>query len=124
MEKNNCIKLYKVGNFYGVNGDDGIIIHELFGYKFVISNNGVGFPSSALGKVKSKLDNNKISYEIYEKDVLIEQYKGIDKNYKRILKIANENMNIETRIKRLQDKINSLDENKLKEILTMLENVS
>ena len=48
---NNCsIKLYKIGKFYRANGNDGYIIHELLGYKFVVSGNGVGFPLSALGK--------------------------------------------------------------------------
>ena len=120
---NSCsIKLYKIGKFYRANGNDSYIIHELLGYKYVVSSNSVGFPLSALSKVKSKLDDEKISYEIFEKDKLIEKSNGIAKNYKKILKKAIDNMDIEVRINKLREKINSFDEEKLKEILLILEN--
>ena len=108
--------------------DDEKISYEIFekdkllGYKYVVSSNSVGFPLSALSKVQSKLDDEKISYEIFEKDKLIEKSNGIAKNYKKILKKAIDNMDIEVRINKLREKINSFDEEKLKEILLILEN--
>lgn len=65
--KNDCLFLYKSGKFFNVFGDDGIIIHYLFGYKFVVYKNCAGFPESALVKVTTKLDSEKIPYKLYEK---------------------------------------------------------
>ena len=81
--KNDCLFLYKSGKFFNVFGDDGIIIHYLFGYKFVVYKNCAGFPESALVKVTTKLDSEKISYKLYEKDTLIKDVKGIKNNYKK-----------------------------------------
>ena len=85
MEKN-CVILYKSGKFYNAFGDNGIIIHNLLGYKFVSYKNSAGFPESAISKVKAVLEKEKLSYVIYEKNIFIEVYKVIKKNYNRILK--------------------------------------
>ena len=102
------IRLYKSGKFYNAFGDDGLILHELLGYKYIEYKNSVGFPESTINKVKSKLENEKISYSIYEKDNLLEEYKGIDKNYKIVLSKALKNYDIEKRLTRLKSKINNL----------------
>ena len=102
------IRLYKSGKFYNAFGDDGLILHELLGYKYIEYKNSVGFPESTINKVKSKLENEKISYSIYEKDNLLEEYKGIDKNYKIVLSKALKNYDIEKRLTRLKNKINNL----------------
>lgn len=53
------IEIYKSGKFYNVFGDDGIIIHELIGYKYLEYKKQVGFPESALNKVINVLESKK-----------------------------------------------------------------
>ena len=95
MEKNSVI-LYKSGKFYNAYGDNGIIIHNLLGYKFVSYKNSAGFPESAINKVKGVLEKEKLSYVIYEKDAFVSEYKGINKNYNKVLKDSFVNVNIKT----------------------------
>lgn len=115
------IRLYKSGKFYNAFGDDGLILHELLGYKYIEYKNSVGFPESAINKVKNKLENEKISYSIYEKDNLLEEYKGIDKNYKIVLSKALKNYDIEKRLTRLKNKINNLTIEELERVIDSLE---
>ena len=120
----NKISLYKTGKFYNAYGDNGIILHYLLKYKYTEYKNSVGFPDSALNKVKTSLENNNISYAIYNKDILIEDYKGIDKNYKNTLKEALKSYDMESRITRLKNKINNLELDDLEKIIEGLEDVS
>ena len=71
--RNYSIDLYKTGKFYNSFNDDGIIIHYLLGYKYVDYKKSIGFPESALNKVKEVLEKNKLSYKIYEKSTMITQ---------------------------------------------------
>lgn len=118
------VRLYKSGKFYNAFGDDGLILHELLGYKYIEYKNSVGFPESAINKVKSKLENENISYSIYEKDNLLEEYKGIDKNYKIVLSKALKNYDIEKRLTRLKEKINNLTIEELERVIDGLEDKS
>ena len=120
--KNNSICLYKTGKFYNAFNDDGIIIHFLLNYKYVEYKRSVGFPESALNKVKGELENNKLSYKIFDKSNLIEEYKGINKNYSKILKEALKKIEIETRISRLKEKIDNFDTLELEKIIEVIEN--
>lgn len=115
------IRLYKSGKFYNAFGDDGLILHELLGYKYIEYKNSVGFPESAINKVESKLESEKISYSVYEKDNLLEEYKGIDKNYKIVLSKALKNYDIEKRLTRLKSKINNLTIEELERVIDSLE---
>ncbi len=116
-----CLRLYKTGKFYNAFGDDGIILHELLGYKYTEYKNSVGFPESAINKVIVKLENDKISYCIYEKDTLVSEYKGIDKNYKQVLNESLKNYDLEKRLNRIKEKLGSLTTNELEEIINNLE---
>lgn len=115
------VRLYKSGKFYNAFGDEGMILHELLGYKYIEYKNSVGFPESAINKVKGKLDSVNISYSIYEKDNLLEEHKGIDKNYKIVLSKALKNYDIEKRLTRLKEKINGLTTEGLERIVDNLE---
>lgn len=115
------VRLYKSGKFYNAFGDDGLILHELLGYKYIEYKNSVGFPESAINKVESKLESEKISYSVYEKDNLLEEYKGIDKNYKIVLSKALKNYDIEKRLTRLKNKINNLTIEELERVIDSLE---
>lgn len=118
------VRLYKSGKFYNAFGDEGMILHELLGYKYIEYKNSVGFPESAINKVKSKLDSENISYSVYEKDNLLEEHKGIDKNYKIVLSKALKNYDIEKRLTRLKNKINNLSTEELERVIDSLEDKS
>ena len=61
--------MYKSGNFYNAFNDDGIILHFLLGYKYVNYKKCGGFPASAYQKVTQKLENEKISYITYVREL-------------------------------------------------------
>lgn len=120
----NYVSLYKSGKFYNVFGDDGLIVHYLVGYKFVEYKQSVGFPESAFGKVKSILDKENMSYKVYDKDMLLESKKGIDKKYKVILKEALKNYELEQRLTRIRNKINNFSTDELEKIIEGIESES
>ena len=99
----NYVSLYKSGKFYNAFGDDGLILHYLIGYKFLEYKQSVGFPESAFGKVKSILDNDDISYKVYDKDILLEDKKGVNKKYNTILSKALKKYDLEKRLKRIKE---------------------
>lgn len=113
----NYVSLYKSGKFYNVFGGDGLIVHYLVGYKFVEYKQSVGFPESAFGKVKSILDKENMSYKVYDKDMLLESKKGIDKKYKVVLKEALKNYELEQRLIRIRNKINDFSTDELEKII-------
>ena len=114
--------MYKSGNFYNAFNDDGIILHFLLGYKYVNYKKCVGFPESALNKVKANLENNKLSYKIFNKDNLICEYKGIAKNYNLILKKALASLDVETRMENIKEKIENCSPQELNNLIEVIEN--
>ncbi len=122
MRQNYCVFLYKSRKFYNAFGDDGRILHKLLGYKFIKHKQSVGFPESAFSKVKVKLEEEKISYKVYEKDELVEEYKGIQKNYAGFLKAALESGEIEQRIDYLKSIVDRCSVEELELILEIIEN--
>lgn len=117
----NYVSLYKSGKFYNVFGDDGLIVHYLVGYKFVEYKQSVGFPESAFGKVKSLLDDVDISYKVYDKDILIEEKKGNNKKYNKVLSEALKKYDLEKRLIRIKDKINNFSAEDLEKIIEGIE---
>ena len=122
--KKNCIILYKSGKFYNAFGDNGIIIHNLLGYKFISYKNSAGFPESAIFKVKTILEKEKLSYVIYEKNIFIEEYKGINKNYNRILKESLKKIEMEERLNRLQTKLDNFTLDDLEKVIEGVEDAT
>ena len=117
----NYVSLYKSGKFYNAFGDDGLILHHLIGYKFVEYKQSVGFPESAFGKVKSLLDDVDISYKVYDKDILIEEKKGNNKKYNKVLSEALKKYDLEKRLIRIKDKINNFSTQDLEKIIEGIE---
>ena len=120
MDKNSIV-LYKSGKFYNAYGDNGIILHKLLGYKFVSYKNSAGFPESAINKVKSVLEKEKLSYVIYEKNTFICDYKGINKNYNKVLKDSLKNLEMEERLSRLQSKLDNFTLDDLEKVVAGIE---
>ena len=121
--KNDCLFLYKSGKFFNVFGDDGIIIHYLFGYKFVVYKNCAGFPESALIKVINTIEDKKIDYQIINKEKdIIKKYSNFN-NYNKVLKQALEYRNIKSRVERIQELINNVNDiTILERIIGVIEN--
>ena len=117
----NYVSLYKSGKFYNAFGDDGLILHYLIGYKFLEYKQSVGFPESAFGKVKSILDNDDISYKVYDKDILLEDKKSVNKKYNTILSKALKKYDLEKRLKRIKEKINHFSIEDLEKIIEGIE---
>ena len=117
----NYVSLYKSGKFYNAFGDDGLILHYLIGYKFLEYKQSVGFPESAFGKVKSILDNDDISYKVYDKDILLEDKKGVNKKYNTVLSKVLKKYDLEKRLKRIKEKINHFSIEDLEKIIEGIE---
>ena len=67
---NKYVVLVKVGNFYYCYGRDSYIISYLLNYKINILKDytySCSFPQSAINKVMSMLENNKINYVILDR---------------------------------------------------------
>lgn len=122
--KNNCLILYKSGKFYNAYGDNGVIIHNLLGYKFLEYKNSAGFPESAIAKVKAILEQVNIPYKIYEKDILLEECKGISKNYNIVLKESLKKIEMETRLNRLQSKLDNFSLDDLEKVVEGIESAT
>ena len=123
VEKNSVI-LYKSGKLNYAYGDNGIIIHNLLGYKFVSYKNSAGFPESAINKVKGVLEKEKLSYMIYEKDAFVSEYKGINKNYNKVLKDSLKKLEMEERLNRLQSKLDNFTLDDLEKVVAGIEDVT
>ena len=63
------IMLYKSGSFYKTFGKDAYILSALFNYNISIVNNNVatcGFPLKSISKVRSRIEELKISYMLID----------------------------------------------------------
>ncbi len=89
------LKIYKIGNFYNCYGDNGVLLHYLMGYKFIESRNSCSYSSRAYNKVISVLQIKKIAYVIYDKEKIIDTYKGISNKYLEVMDKAKERYRIE-----------------------------
>lgn len=114
---------FKKGKFYVTYEDDSKILSYLFGYK--IGQDGkTGFPETALEKVKNKLEDSKINYQLIfkDKDPYVRDYK----NFNCYNKVLNKSLTCEKyniRIKRIIDilkEVNDID--KLDKLLGVIEN--
>ena len=105
------IKFRKNGGFYSVYGDDTYILYYLFNYKII--DDRVGFPISAYNKVINTLEEKHISYDEIN-------FKKRNK-YNKYFELGKKKYSIDYRISCILDKINSLDECKINEILDYIE---
>lgn len=68
----NYIVMIKTGNFYEVFNKDALILNNIFKYKLKRLNKLVkcGFPINSLGNILITLDNNRINYFVYDKNII------------------------------------------------------
>ena len=109
------IKLRKLGKFYSAFDDDAKILHYLFNYK--ISSGRVGFPQDSYNKVINILEEKNINYEIIDnEDKIKKNFK--DKNkYNIYLTKSLKKEIIENKVSKIEDRINSINDDKIIEIL-------
>lgn len=113
------IKIIKSGKFYNAYGDDALILHNLFGYK--VSDQGkVGFPLITLNKVTNILTDNKINYNVVEKNVTVDGKTFPKNNYEKILSISEKRFNNELELNSLLKQIETLDEPALKRLIGVI----
>lgn len=119
MEKN-AVNIYKSGMFYNVYGDDAVILYCLLNYK-VTYKKTAGFPDSALNKVKNKLEEEKINYNIYDKNDLLNSFVGVSKRYNTVLKEGLKKLEAEERLSNLKEKLDKCSKTKLENIIELIE---
>jgi len=109
------------GKFYYLYGDDAYIINYLFNYKKIVDEK-VGFPDSAMNKVQSVIEENKISYKIIEvgKDIIVKDYKTFNK-YDYYLKLSKEKLSLNKRLDRIINKLSKLKITQLDELIKVIE---
>ncbi len=121
--KKELIELRKSGKFYNSFGDDAIIIHYLMGYKIVAEKGGVGFPETAFNKVINTLEDEEISYKVYDKDSVIAEknFKKLN-SYKSVLKKGVSELSLEERFTKIEKRIRELNAKELDYVLEVIEN--
>lgn len=79
----NDIIFLKVGQFYHCYGRDAVIISYLFNYsvKKINNNYDCGFPITAINKIKTRIEDQKISYLVINKADNYEVYE--EENFKK-----------------------------------------
>lgn len=120
--KKDIIELRKSGKFYNLFGDDAIILHYLTGYKIVAEKGGVGFPETAYNKVINILEDEEVSYIVYEKENILAEkdFKKLN-SYKSLLKKGMQALSVEERFAKIEKKIKNLSVKELDEILNLIE---
>ena len=121
--KKELVELRKSGKFYNSFGDDAIILHYLMGYKIVAEKGGVGFPETAFNKVINALEDEEVSYKVYEKDTVIAEkdFKKLN-SYKSTLKKGISELSIEERFDKIEKRIRELNSKELDYVLEVIEN--
>lgn len=110
------------GKFINVYGESAILLSNLMEYK-LINGSRVGFPKTSIGKVKSKLEKEKVSYVIldkHNKELFFFNLKNISK-FDDLLKNARKNLGEIQEIDRIIKLLEKADSEKLKIIKREIE---
>ena len=116
------ITFRKNGKFYNCVGDDALILNYLFNYKIV--NDKVGFPETAMNKVFSAIENNKISYVIIENDTTKKHIIKRNNKYEDILIKSKSNMDLNNKVNIIESNLRKLDEERLNIIIDIFYSLS
>lgn len=125
------IVLVKIGKFFYCYGKDAYIISYFFNSKLKILENNIyscGFPSQALNKVISKLENNKVNYIISDRrnNYEIEEeenFKNLNK-YEEFYEKAKKEIALKLRIEKINlYLLGNINKDKIKEKIYEIEKV-
>lgn len=116
-KRSNFIIIMKNGIFYNVLGKDCYILKNIFNYKVSLFSDTVkvGFPISSLNKVIGTLDKLKISYLVYENEIVLKSY------FKNNYDFLKNNLSINDRIKIINERLNEIKNDEI--IFKVLEDV-
>ena len=81
----------------------------------------VGFPLGNINNVTSKLEELKINYIIIDNKSIVKKYENEDNNFKEFTSSVFEVISINERINKIIDKLKSIDNDSIKEILDEIE---
>jgi DNA mismatch repair ATPase MutS len=117
--------LFKSGSFYVSFDEDSIILNKLLNYKILNLKNNIkiGFPLGNIDNVTSKLEELKINYIIIDKKSIVKKYEDEDNNFNKFTSSVFEVISINERINKIVDKLKSIDNDSVKEILDEIENM-
>ena len=118
--KKDYLVIRKEGLFYSVFDSDAEILNYLFDYKII--NNRCGFPINAINKVLNTLEEKKINYEIIGEDNVKANYKR-QNQYSYFLSKAKNKLLVTKMIYELKDKLETLKEETLYEIITKIRDI-
>ena len=125
LEYKEYVILFKSGSFYISFDEDSLILNKIFNYKILELKNNIkaGFPLNSLDNVINKLKELNINYIIIEDKNIKEKYEVENNNFSKYTQSVFEVISINNRIDKIVDKIKSLDNDRVKEILTEIENM-
>lgn len=111
------VVIRKNGGFYSVYGKDCYILYYLFNYKII--DDRVGFPISSYNKVINSLNDNHISYSVTINNIEVNYKKK--NNYDKFYELGKKKYDLNYRITTILEKINSLNEKEIDELLNLIE---
>ena len=123
LEYKDYLILFKSGSFYISFDEDGLILNKLFNYKIVNLKNNikVGFPLINKDIVISKLKDLNINYIIVEDKNIIDKYEIENNSFSKYTSSVFDVISINNRIDKIMDKLKSMDNDKIKDILSEIE---
>lgn len=123
LEYKEYVILFKSGSFYISFDEDSLILNKVFNYKILELKNNIkaGFPLNSLDTVISKLEELNISYIIIEDKNIKEKYQSETNNFSKYTSSVFKIISINNRIDKIVDKLKSIDNNKIKNILDEIE---
>lgn len=127
----NEIALIKVGKFYHAYGKDAYIISYVFNYQIKkVENNisTIGFPETALIKIKSKLEEKKLNYLIIDRganyEVVEEEDFKTENTYTEYYNKANRFIGIKKKIDEIYEYlVDNISDETIKEKLVRIDEI-
>ena len=117
--------LFKSGSFYISFDEDSLILNKVFNYKILELKNNIkaGFPLNSLDTVINKIKELSINYIIIEDKNIKEKYEVENNNFSKYTSSVFEVISINNRIDKIVNKLKSIDNDKVKEILDEIESM-
>ena len=117
--------LFKSGSFYISFDEDSIILNKLFNYNIINLKNNIkiGFPLNSIDLVLRKLEKLRINYVIIDNKNIINQKEYEDNNFSKFTSSVFEIISINSRIEKIIEKLKSIDNDSIKDILGKIESV-
>ncbi|MGM9850356.1 MAG: hypothetical protein ACI31V_05625 [Bacilli bacterium] len=125
LEYKEYIMLFKSGSFYISFDEDSLILNKVFNYKILELKNNIkaGFPLNSLDTVITKLKELNINYIIVEDKDIKDKYESKNNNFSKYTKSVFEVISINNRINKIVNKLKSIDNDSIKDILDEIENM-